>query len=240
MARTRTADLRVRGTLSYDGVAIPLEGRSIGLHTRYGALGLRLVDKPACVAETALITEAFAALDVEPNLLNSISNLVASIHRIEAQGPGFDSSHSDPELPFSIFVSVPIGEAMAPLRLAESILHEAMHLQLSLIESRCSLVRRTTGKGYSPWQKAQRPISGLLHGLYVFVVIDSWFGMCLAGTMDDSEREFAERRRRDIQSEVAEVEWMRDSDDLSELGNAFTRRLLDAIPVSRDNRYSSS
>lgn len=48
----------------------------------------------------------------------------------------YDVSHSTPVLPLSIFVSVPgADERHAELRLAESIIHEAMHLQLTFIES---------------------------------------------------------------------------------------------------------
>jgi HEXXH motif-containing protein len=69
-------------------------------------------------------------------------------------------------------VSVPdTDEAYAVPRLAESIIHEAMHLQLTLIESIVPLINSTTQTAFSPWKQSERPVQGLLHALYVFAVI---------------------------------------------------------------------
>lgn len=106
-----------------------------------------------------------------PSLADSVGAVVWSIHPLRALRD-HDVSHSTPELPFSIFISVPRkGERDATLRVAESLIHEAMHLQLTLIDSIEPLATDDRASGFSPWKGERRPVTGLLHGLYVFAVI---------------------------------------------------------------------
>jgi hypothetical protein len=114
----------------------------------------------------------------------------------------YDISHTTPELPLSIFVSIPAAnERHAVLRLAESLIHEAMHLQLTLIETSVPLVRSTSATAFSPWKAEDRPVQGLMHGLYVFAVIHVALGVLMRAAPDT--RDYAEARRRDISAEVA-------------------------------------
>jgi HEXXH motif-containing protein len=84
----------------------------------------------------------------------------------------FDISFSLPDVPFSIFVSVPSKRMdNDALRVAEAILHEAMHLQLTLIEQCVPLVIETDKKYFSPWKSEYRHPRGVLHAIYVFCVI---------------------------------------------------------------------
>jgi HEXXH motif-containing protein len=115
---------------------------------------------------------------------------------------GYDVSHSDPELPFCIFISLPQpGEADAALRVAEAILHESMHLQLTMIELCVPLIARDLLGGYSPWKHEVRPVSGLLHGLYVFAVIHQICDLLLRAR-SEWER-YGRMRRTEIEKEVA-------------------------------------
>jgi HEXXH motif-containing protein len=92
-------------------------------------------------------------------------------------------------------------ERRAELRLAESIIHEAMHLQLTFIESHVRLIKSTGATAYSPWKRSGRPAGGLLHGLYVFAVIHE---ALLALAVEDAEaREYAEARCPEIAGEIA-------------------------------------
>jgi HEXXH motif-containing protein len=117
------------------------------------------------------VQAAADALKHVPHMTESISSVVKSIHPLQAPRD-HDVSHSTPELPFSIFVSIPDkDERDASLRVAESLIHEAMHLQLTLVDSIDPLTIDDRAGGYSPWKNEIRPVAGLLHGLYVFAVI---------------------------------------------------------------------
>ena len=123
--------------------------------------------KASCSYEVDALRSALSLLDSGNSILGSLGELVRSIHLLEA-GPEYDISHSDPSIPYSIFLSVPpVDTAHMEVRVLESIIHEAMHLQLSLIERIWPLKERDF-VGYSPWQRKVRPAQGLLHGLYVF------------------------------------------------------------------------
>lgn len=156
-----------------------------------------------------------------------VTRLIRSVHCIAARGPGFDCSHSDPSLPFSVFVSVPLAERDGELRLAESLLHEAMHLQLTLIERQIDLVGSTAAEGYSPWQRRQRPLLGLVHGLYVFAAIQDWLTFLIVDkTMSDEDRAYARRRLRDIGEEIAQVTALVHAPTLMPFARTFAAWLL--------------
>lgn len=156
----------------------------------------------------------------------AVGTLVRSVHRVAPRAPGYDLSHSEPTIPFSVFISVPAGELSGDMRAAESLLHEAMHLQLTLIERHAPLV---TGKGeaYSPWQQCERPIQGIVHGLYVFCAIDDWLRSSAASpSASDEARSYAHRRQAEIAEEVAGVSDLPLSAGLTGFGAHFTGGLL--------------
>jgi HEXXH motif-containing protein len=77
------------------------------------------------------------------------------------------------------------------------------------IESFVSPVKRTGATAFSPWKQSDRPIQGLLHGLYVFAVIYEALAALVA---DDAEaREYAEARCPEIAAEVAAMGDARES-----------------------------
>lgn len=101
--------------------------------------------------------------------------LIRRVHLMMPDDAAYDINFSDPALPFSIFVSV---QSLAPesfrWRLAEALVHEAGHLQLSLVERVVPLVTETSATFHAPWRGTQRPLGGVLHGLYVFGLIAEW------------------------------------------------------------------
>lgn len=134
------------------------------------------------------------------DLGDAVGQVVRSAHPLVA-ARDHDVSHSNPDLPFSIFVSVPrADEQNAAIRLTESMMHEAMHLQLSLIETVVPIVEPNATSGFSPWQQRERPAQGLLHGLYVFAIIFQAFD-ALARTLP-SVSAYCTDRRLQITSEV--------------------------------------
>lgn len=139
-------------------------------------------------------------------------------------------SYSDPLLPFSIFVGIEGSEqANGDMRLAEGILHECMHLQLTLIEETVTMVSAKDERHYSPWQGTMRPSKGVLHGLYVFRVIQDFHRALLeSGSLRPGERTYLTRRIDTIEDEVAAVGDLAASRDLTEAG----RRLAAALQAA--------
>lgn len=118
----------------------------------------------------AVMTGALDLLATASPFLGTVAGLCRSIHLLGA-ATHFDSSYSDPRFPFSVFTSCPSPEENHRVeRLAESILHESLHLQLSLVEAAEPLVVTSLDQPtlYSPWKKELRPVRGIMHGVYVF------------------------------------------------------------------------
>jgi len=130
---------------------------------------------------------------------------------IESDGPDYDCSHSDPDLPFSIFFSIPNGtEGIPILRLCESMLHETMHLQLTLLEKEIPLISEVGEllKAPSPWRASHRPLRGIIHATYVFFVVQQWCTAKLkSSTVTLSTEAFLKRRIEEIGCEISTVDW---------------------------------
>jgi hypothetical protein len=80
------------------------------------------------------LQEALDILAEIPTIYETVAYLTANLHILQPENDDFDISFSLPDIPFSIFISVPSKRMKNDtLRVAEAILHEAMHLQLTLI-----------------------------------------------------------------------------------------------------------
>ena len=218
--------------------SVPIEAPTDGVAKRSEALQLELLDRiPSGGA--ALLHEAGQLLRKVPSLNEAIAALVRSIHLLRAPGEGYDVSHSDPELPFSIFVSLAPDERHAELRLAESIVHEAMHLQLTLAEQRWPLVQETAVKLYSPWMREDRPIGGLLHGLYVFTVIGA-FLQAVRPTVDRNGQAYIQRRLDEIDKECAHTATLQGDAGLTAAGQALASALHASLGELRSRGSTAS
>ena len=201
---------------------------------RYEALGLIFSDTATIEAAVAAVRSALSLIASIPSLYIAVAAFVRSLHVLQAPGMDFDVSHSDPEVPFSIFVSIPPPERQGPLRLAESIIHECMHLQLTMIETILPLVGAGNATAFSPWQQRARPFRGILHGVYVFSVIDA----CLqaldgSGSLAPDETAFVRKRRREIAHEVAQVDHFAIAEELTDDGGVLVGQLLRRFGLNR-------
>lgn len=103
-----------------------------------------------------------------PDLARVVAGTVRTIHPLAAEA-GYDVSHSQPRWRDLIFVSFPDTQDLpGDLRLAESVVHEAMHLHLTNEEARNPLVAHAERSLYSPWMDTSRSVQGVLHGVFVF------------------------------------------------------------------------
>jgi hypothetical protein len=168
------------------------------------------------------VVEAIAIINQNPSLMRTVGTLARSLHLIKPPDADYDVSFSEPHIPFSIFVSVP--ETRVPndaVRVAEAIVHETMHLQLTLIERISVLIRGNDDpKYYSPWRQERRTAQGLLHALYVFVVIDRFLSELRVSGKYELER------RKKIAEEITQVHSLKSCPDFSPVGKVLVRRLL--------------
>lgn len=211
-----------------DGVLTCLEVMAPAVEARYQAQGLSFLSTQEVVGMPKELFHHALSIDAMPaTLLASVTELARTTHLLRSAGEGMDISHSDPALPFSVFVSVPAAhERFAVLRLAESFIHEAMHLQLSLIEQVVPMVRNSELTYFSPWRNGYRPVGGVLHGLYVFAVIHQWL------MSRGSSCAYAQRRAPEIRDEVEQLMAFPATDGLTPAGAQLSRALLDSVLVA--------
>lgn len=183
------------------------------------------------ITEASLLScveDAISVIKRVPTLKTTVAALVRSLHLIKPANDEYDVSFSEPHIPFSIFVSVPRKrKTINSLRVAEAIVHEAMHLQLSLIERVVPLVNPANRIYFSPWRHQYRPLDGLLHAIYIFNVIDRFIENLLPDLdlLLDCSR-YLERRRSEIKNQMCEVEAFRSCPDLTVYGKSFVTELL--------------
>lgn len=158
------------------------------------------------------------------NDLNTIFNkIVKSIHPLTAED-GYDVSYSDPDLQFNIFVSIPKShERNITLRLAEGILHECMHLYLSFINEKIPLVLDKNAYYFSPWKNTNRPVYGVIHGMFVFAVIFQW----LKHYANDDD--YVKNRMDEIKINFSNMQGLIDINCLTQIGNAIAKKCLDIV-----------
>jgi HEXXH motif-containing protein len=187
----------------------------------YSAAGIEFAACPDPSEFLPCFEKAAAILARVPGIEDMIAALWRSTHLIHSAGPSYDASHSDPELPFSIFVSISPAECYAALRLAESILHECLHLQLTLIEREVPLVEDDSWTSFSPWQQRVRPLSGLLHGTYVFASIRAFWAEQLTAPLNDETSSYAKRRVEEIGEELDSLDACFGNEGLTPEGRRF-------------------
>ena len=196
------------------------------------AVGLSLseVDDSTVLASTGVLRQAWHFIhSVWPELSSSVGSLVRCVHLLKAPSAELDCSYSRPDLPFSVFVSVPDQGTRARIeRVTEALVHETMHLQLSLVERRIQLVEplRAETVAFSPWRRSVRNVRGVLHALHVFVVVQRLWQRATRRTPSGLDREFAEARVRAIRDDVARTRHLASSPGLSPEGRQLVRQLL--------------
>lgn len=162
-----------------------------------------------------------------PALRGTVAGTCRSLHVLLASTSDVDVSYSEPSLPFSIFVSCPAAtQRDRPERLAENVLHEALHLQLTLVDTVTPLVVEGRGQArfFSPWKNEWRELSGLLHSVYVFGNL-RYFWERIAARRCKSVR-FARGRVEDISEELDAVRRLATNRFLSAAGRRLAASYL--------------
>ena len=189
---------------------------------RYAHIGLNQasVSQISASAIPDTLSRAYEYLDLVPSLRETVNQLVLCVHILRPHTASFDISHSDPALPFSVFLSVPRASLPnAALRACESLVHEAMHLQLTLLEHNTLYVFHDNPIRPSPWRPDLRPPRAILHGVYVFSVLHEFFNLLSSTLCRSDELRYVNRRRTQISTELqAALHWLQPG-DLTDVGN---------------------
>lgn len=157
---------------------------------------------------------AESLIELVPGVASVVRGWVGQIHLLRAE-PEYDTSHSEPIWRTRIFVSVPErSDQVGGLRLAESVIHEALHLQLTGYEAIEPIVADRKSTMASPWRSEERPIQGVFHGLYVFSCLSTFF-IRIGGFLEESSRSHVCARLRDIREEIGAI-------NLDELASCLT------------------
>jgi len=176
------------------------------------------------------VEDALAMINQVPSLMTTVVTLVRSLHVIKPEDEDHDVSFSEPHVPFSVFVSVP--EERIPndaLRVAEAIVHEAMHLQLTLVENAFPLVTKSSQKYYSPWTGTYRSGRGVLHAIYVFRVIDRFLSQLTSSEkLGSNIKRYGNARREEIGRQINGVERFQYCPELNSIGSNFVKTLVRA------------
>ena len=189
---------------------------------------VRLLDTRSIAGTVAdQLDAALSILDLVPTVWPTVCQLVRALHVVDPGDNETDVSFSDPSVPFSVFVSVsPTQSEIVILRIAEAILHESMHLHLTLATQIVPLVRPQGRMYHSPWRDEERDSEGILQALYVFSVIRSFFALFPTPRLGEAS-DYVSDRIRQIESQIREAKGFRECDELTPEGAALVARLLD-------------
>jgi hypothetical protein len=157
-----------------------------------------------------------------------IFEILRSIQILKQDDPEMDMSYSHPHIPFSIFVSICEDQSdISNLRVAESILHECMHLKLSLVENILPMVKTNTNNVFfSPWRDEKRPAQGILHGLFVFRAIINFYEQIEENYKDEDVVKFIRNRREQSTFEISQLGNFDQCIDLTPDGAILIKNLL--------------
>jgi HEXXH motif-containing protein len=174
------------------------------------------------------LEDALTVINQVPSLMRSVTTLVRSLHVIKPEDDDYDVSFSEPHVPFSIFVSVPERRiSNDALRVAEAIVHEAMHLQLTLIEQTLPLILKSSRKYYSPWKGTYRSGEGVLHAIYVFKAIVQFLNQPpFNGESATALGQYRRARSEEIISQLDEAMQFQGCVKLTSTGSVFVNALM--------------
>ncbi|HNW18765.1 MAG TPA: HEXXH motif-containing putative peptide modification protein [Sphingorhabdus lacus] len=182
---------------------------------------------------SAALARAGVLISMLPDLWEILACRVDRVAMLHSADDCFDVSHSDPAWSGLILVSMPPASPVGDLRLAEGIIHEAMHHNLSALEETVCLVA-TEARSYSPWKECDRPASGVLHGLYVFGCIAYALRQLIdLGALDAPQAAHARRRIVEIGEEFDAVDHDELRGVLSSVGCEVHAMAMNALRLSK-------
>lgn len=213
------------------GPGVQVELLPEGVARRWRRVGLEFATE-AEISAMGFPETLVGSLDLVRTVLplrGTVAGVCRSLHVLVAPDRDFDVSYSDPSVPFSVFVSCPPPSERNRLeRLAENIVHEALHLQLTLVESIESLVIDVPGETpvFSPWKNEWRSVRGLVHAVYVFGNLRCFWQYVAADVPEFAS--FARTRIETIDREMDATRQLVTNCSLTAMGRRLARSFLDS------------
>lgn len=227
LASKNTADLYPQAHVLQNQIPVfpvPLE---LALNDRKKNIGAYRLDELQSLPVLECIDDAFEWLKIENSIIDTIKALVRNIHLLKLVDDEYDVSYSLPNIPFSIFLSIPSQRIdNDSMRVAEAILHETMHLQLTLIEDIVPLVKQSSQKYFSPWKNEFRDPRGIIHALYVFRAIREFIKKLLMTDLIQSNQKFLIKRKEEIENQLISLNDFGQSNALTEQGSLLASALV--------------
>ena len=144
--------------------------------------------------QVPLVQDALALVERhQPAALEHMRELVQVI-AFKPPPSGDYSNVSFSDLPGAFIVSA----VKEPYWMADALIHELLHNRLFFILDRGEILEgigegTEAGEFYSPWRDDLRPLSGLLHAVYVYIgVCRFWFSVCESGETRGIRWEYAQ------------------------------------------------
>jgi hypothetical protein len=175
------------------------------------------------------LISAMGMIEKVPAIYLDVTKMARMVIVIDSPDLDFDVSYSHPNIPFSIFVSTCQNlDDISNIRVAESIIHEAMHLKLSMMETLVPMLEASgDAKLYSPWRLGFRPVQGVLHGLFVFRMLYEFYLQLHGDYLNSfSNVSFIEDRLKSINGEIDQVYQLVREKALTKSGEMLVANLL--------------
>lgn len=184
-------------------------------------MGLTFCDKKGFLLSEyhQLLCKIESLLSFSKNIHSSIKAFAINFHPLLSEYEDFDVSFSDPCIPFDVFSNVPRNEEKySAERFVEGIIHETLHLQLTVVEHLLPLFHNglLTDDVFSPWKGEGRNERGLLHAVYVFSNIKKFW--LKVNEQSKNINNFALKRVCTIQKELSRAEHILKSEALTSDG----------------------
>jgi HEXXH motif-containing protein len=186
-----------RPFIRYGGVELILKPETFCLPGLGTADVLRDVPEEFQKQQVPLVEQALALLNRhQPETLRQLGDLIKVIGLKPAMSGEF-SNVSLSDLPGAFVLSA----IQEPYWIADSLIHEFFHNRLFFITEEEPIFTDveadddgdSPGEFYSPWRTDLRPLSGVLHALFVYTeVCKFWFSVWQSGETDGMRRAYVE------------------------------------------------
>jgi len=196
----------------------------------YAKVNLLLGDSNVRVFEERLL-DTFKTIhridkSLYDDILSTIEFYVPLVDPTECTSTSFTFNH----FPHVTFIS----DSFSIATILENVIHEYHHDKLNLTMKFYDFLSGKGGRYFSPWRNDIRPVNGLIHGIYVFVEIYSFYVKALDDENDlitPEQRSFIRFRMGLIYHELQLAFFQVNSDDseLTDLGREFITELYSIL-----------
>lgn len=180
-----------RPLVQYGELEVRLKPETLYLPTIAPAKTLLDLEAGYQAQQAPLLRAALGLVErYQPAMLEHMSRLL-QVAAFKPAAAGDYSNISFSDLPGAFILSA----VPDPYWMADALIHELLHNRLFFIIERGEILAGDDNRSefYSPWRDDLRPLSGLLHAVYVYIgVARFWMAVCASGETSGIRREYAQ------------------------------------------------